>query len=51
VTDYEVSLEDGEARVSYDPERTDPETIAASVSETGFEAHVEAEAKEPGTSR
>jgi copper chaperone CopZ len=49
VTGYEVSLADAEARVSYDPERTDPETIAASVSETGFEARVKAE--EDGASR
>jgi len=40
VTGYEVSLEEKEARVSYDPERTDPETIATSVSKTGFEARV-----------
>ncbi len=40
VTAYEVSLEKGEALVSYDPSRTEPERIAASVSQTGFEASV-----------
>ena len=48
VTAYEVSLEKGEADVSYDPSRTDPETIAASVSESGFEAAVKAEKKTCG---
>ena len=50
VTGYEVSLEEKKARVSYDAERTDPETIAASVSETGFEARVKEE-EEEGTTR
>ena len=50
VTDYEVSLEEGQARVGYDPEQTDPETIAASVSKTGFAARVETEDEE-GSSR
>ena len=49
VTEYEVSYEEKEARVSYDPERTDPQTIAASVSETGFEARVKP--VEEGSSR
>ncbi len=42
---YEVSLARGEAEVSYDPARTDPEKIAASVSRTGFEATVKAQEK------
>jgi copper chaperone len=40
VTAYEVSLERGEAAVSYDPTKTTPETIAESVSKTGFPASV-----------
>src|SRR5437773_5336235 len=40
VTAYEVSLERGEADVTYDPARTDPKKIAESVSETGFAASV-----------
>jgi copper chaperone CopZ len=40
VTGYEVSLERGEAQVSYDAARTTPEKIAESVSKTGFEASV-----------
>lgn len=40
VTAYEVSFEKGEAEVSYDPARTTPEKIAASVSKTGFAASV-----------
>ena len=40
VTAYEVSLERGEADVTYDPGRTDPKKIAESVSETGFTASV-----------
>src|SRR5215471_19016414 len=40
VTAYEVSLEKGEAEVSYDPSKTDPKRIAASVSETGYSASV-----------
>jgi copper chaperone len=38
VTAYEVSLEKGEAEVTYDPAKTDPKKIAESVSKTGFEA-------------
>lgn len=45
VTGYEVSLEQGEAEVSYDPTRTDPKRIAASVSRTRFEATVKTEQK------
>jgi copper chaperone CopZ len=40
VTAYEVSFEKGEAEVSYDPAKTTPEKIAASVSTTGFAAAV-----------
>jgi len=40
VTAYEVSLEKAEARVTYDPGKTTPQAIAASVSKTGFEASV-----------
>ena len=44
VVDYEVSLEKGEALVTFDPARTDPEAIAASVSRTGFAASVKEKA-------
>lgn len=40
VTAYDVSWEKGEAEVSYDPAKTDPQKIAASVSKTGFKATV-----------
>ena len=40
VTAYEVSLEKGEAEVSYDASRTEPKRIAESVSKTGFPASV-----------
>lgn len=40
VTAYDVSLEKGEAEVTYDPKRTDPKKIAESVSTTGFQATV-----------
>jgi copper chaperone CopZ len=40
VTAYEVSFEKGEAEVTYDPAKTTPEKIAASVSKTGFTASV-----------
>ena len=40
VTAYDVSLERGEADVTYDPDKTDPKKIADSVSETGFTASV-----------
>lgn len=36
VTAYDVSLEKGEADVTYEPARTDPGRIAESVSKTGF---------------
>jgi copper chaperone CopZ len=45
VTAYEVSLEKGEAVVTYDPARTDPKKIADSVSKTGFQATVKGESK------
>lgn len=38
VVGYEVSLENNEARVSYDPAATTPEVIVAAVAETGFGA-------------
>jgi copper chaperone len=38
VTAYQVSLEKGEAEVTYDPAKTEPKKIAESVSKTGFEA-------------
>jgi copper chaperone len=41
VTGYAVSLEKGEADVSYDTAKTTPEKIADSVSMTGFEASVQ----------
>ena len=51
VTAYEVSLERGEADVTYDPARTDPKKIAESVSETGFTASVkEADGSQRGAS-
>jgi copper chaperone len=46
VSAYDVSLEKAEADVTYDPARTNPRKIAASVSKTGFEASV----KEPAES-
>jgi len=38
VTAYDVSLEKGEAEVTYDPAKTEPKRIGESVSRTGFEA-------------
>lgn len=46
VASYEVSLAKGEAVVSYDPAKTDPKRIAASVSQTGFEATIKADGKQ-----
>jgi copper chaperone CopZ len=43
-----VSLEKGEADVTYDPARTDPGTIAESVSKTGFEASIKGPAESAG---
>jgi copper chaperone len=40
VAAYQVSLEKGEAEVSYDAAKTTPEKIAESVSKTGFQASV-----------
>ena len=40
VTAYEVSLDKGEAEVSYDASRTEPKRIAQSVAKTGFQASV-----------
>jgi copper chaperone CopZ len=40
VTAYDVSLQKGEAEVSYDAARTEPKKIAESVSKTGFQASV-----------
>jgi len=45
VTGYEVRLEEAEATVTYDPARTNPAAIAASVSKTGFQATV----RDPGS--
>lgn len=49
VTAYEVSLEKGEAEVTYDPSRTDPKKIAESVSKTGFVATVKGEKETEGS--
>ena len=48
VTAYDVSLEKGEAGVSYDPSKTTPGKIAESVGRTGFEAAVKGE---PGSKK
>jgi len=40
VTAYDVSLEKGEAEVTYDAARAKPPQIAESVAQTGFEASV-----------
>lgn len=45
VTAFEVSLERGEAEVTYDPARIDPQKIAESVSKTGFHSTVNPMAK------
>lgn len=47
VTGYEVSLEQKEAEVRFDPAKTSPEKIAAAVSKTGFKATVKAEKEGP----
>jgi copper chaperone len=44
VTAYQVSLEKGEADVSYDPAKTTAAKIAESVSKTGFQTSVKDEA-------
>lgn len=46
VTAYDVSLEKGEAEVTYDPARTDPKKIAEWMSKAGFSATVK-EGDEP----
>lgn len=40
VTEYEVSLEEGEATVTFNPAETDVDKIAAAISKTGFTAKV-----------
>lgn len=50
VVSYEVSLEKGEADVTYDPAKTDPKKIAESVSQTGFQATVKGDEKKDLTS-
>jgi copper chaperone CopZ len=47
VTAYQVSFEDAEARVTYDPARTTPRKIAASIGVTGFRAFVKQPPKLP----
>lgn len=48
VTAYEVSLEKGEADVTYDSAKTDAGKIAESVSKTGFVASVKKAARAKG---
>lgn len=48
VSAYDVSLEKGEAEVTYDPSKTDPKHIAASVSKTGFTASVKKDGDDRG---
>jgi copper chaperone CopZ len=48
VTAYEVSLEKGEAEVTYDSAKTDPKKIAESVSKTGFQATAKGQEKGSG---
>lgn len=43
VTEYEVSLEAGEATVTFDPAETSVDAIAAAITKTGFTAKVKAE--------
>ena len=43
VLSAEVSLDEKEAKVTYDPEKTDPEKIAAAVTQSGFKAKVKKE--------
>jgi copper chaperone len=47
VTAYDVSLEKGEAEVTYDPAKTEPKKIADSVSKTGFAASVKERDESP----
>jgi len=43
VTEYDVSLEAGEATVTFNPSETDVDTIAAAITKTGFTAKVKAD--------
>ncbi len=43
VTDFEVSLEAAEAMVTFNPGETDVDSIAESISKTGFTAKVKTE--------
>src|SRR5216683_79281 len=45
VTAYDVSLEKGEAEVSYDSAKAEPKKIAESVSTTGFQTSVKGDEK------
>ena len=47
VTAYDVSLEKGEAEVTYDPAKTEPKKIAESVSTTGFAASIKGADESP----
>ena len=40
VTEYEVSWEEGEAIVTFDPEVTDTDIIAAAITKSGFKATI-----------
>ena len=51
VADYDVSLEKGEAMVTYDADVTTPEKIAESVSKTGFQASVKPEKAPDGETK
>ena len=47
VTAYDVSLEKGEAEVTYDPRKTGPQKIAESVSTTGYAASIKGAEESP----
>ena len=47
VTAYDVSLEKGEAEVTYDPRKTEPQKIAESVSTTGYAASIKGAEESP----
>src|SRR5229473_6829118 len=47
VTAYDVSLEKGEAEVTYDPRKTEPKRIAESVSTTGYTASIKGAEESP----
>ncbi len=38
VTEVDVSLEHGNASITYDPDRSDPEEFKTAIAEAGFEA-------------